>query len=153
MDTAAHIKAPVSVSNYTECMFLFWPTPVHQNLSELTLQGFLDATAYMLIDIALYEFIYAQSPHSMKGLLIGLSFAIQGLFQAIGAVLAYPFMLFISSSLPSCGMSYYIMTLIVGLFGLLAYTYTARCYKYRERDDVCRYAEEYYSKTQEEDNF
>ena len=44
----------------------------------------------IFIYTALYEFICAQSPHSMKGLLIGLSFAIKGFFQALAAAMVFP---------------------------------------------------------------
>ena len=83
----------------------------------------------------------------MKGFLIGLSFAIKGLFQALAALLMIPFS-FVTSSFPSCGMYYYIMNISVGMLALLLYVGVARRYKYRKRDEICdiyRYAEEYYS--------
>ena len=51
------------------------------NTSLVAIQLVLESLLIMLIYIALYEFICSQSPHSMKGLLIGLSYAIKGLFQ------------------------------------------------------------------------
>ena len=55
------------------CMFnVDWN--ISQNSSLLFIQRCLSALSHMLINIALYEFICAQSPHSMKRLLIGLSF-------------------------------------------------------------------------------
>ena len=47
----------------------------------LLLQYGLNAVSYLLIYIASYEFLCAQSPQSMKGLLIGTFFAIKGVFQ------------------------------------------------------------------------
>ena len=47
-------------------------------------QRSLTALFTMLLYPALYEFIIAQSPHTMKGLLVGLSFAIKGLFEFLG---------------------------------------------------------------------
>ena len=52
--------------------------------------------------IAMYEFILAQSPRAMKGLIVGLSFAIRGIFRAFGSLLFLPFVLYWkTSSLPT----------------------------------------------------
>ena len=103
----------------------------------------------IFIYTALYEFICAQSPHSMKGLLIGLSFAIKGFFQVLAAAMLIPF-LFIDFHYLNCGVYYYMMNCVVGVVIFVVYVRVARCYKYRQREDFCdiyRYAEEYYSKT------
>ena len=63
---------------------------------------------------ALYEFICAQSPHSMKGLLIGLSFAIKGFFQVLAAAMIIPFF-FIDYHYLNCGVYYYMMNCVVGV--------------------------------------
>ena len=55
-------------------------------------QRILYGLSLMLIYPALYEFICAQSPHSMKGLLIGLSFNVRGLFELLASLLLMPFM-------------------------------------------------------------
>ena len=53
----------------------------------LLLQYGLNAVSYLLMYIASYEFLCAQSPQSMKGLLIGTFFAIKGVFQLFGVAL------------------------------------------------------------------
>ena len=116
--------------------------------SLLAIQCVLLSLSNMLIYIALYEFICSQSPHSMKGLLIGLSFAIKGLFQVIAALLAL-FALAMGNTHLSCGVSYYIMNAGVGVVTVLVYVWVSRKYKYRERDEpsnIYMYAENYYSK-------
>ena len=144
LDTIAHYNQR-STNN---CMFV--PTSGAYIFEDITLtiipRSFV-ALSDMFIYIALYEFICAQSPHSMKGFLIGLSFAIKGLFQALAALLIIPFS-FVTSSFPSCGMYYYIMNISVGTLALFVYVGVARRYKYRKRDEICdiyRFAEEYYS--------
>ena len=52
----------------------------------LIFQQVLVAVAYAFIYGGVFEFICAQSPHSMKGFLIGIFFAIKGLFQLIGVL-------------------------------------------------------------------
>ena len=117
--------------------------------SLLAIQRVLVSFSNMLIYIALYEFICSQSPYSMKGLLIGLSFAIKGLFQVIAAVLALPFALAVDNTHISCGVSYYVMNAGVGVVSVLVYVWVAKKYKYRERDEpsnIYMYAENYYSR-------
>ena len=132
-----------------------WTSENAFNPAVLLPQRFLYGLSVMLIYPALYEFICAQSPHSMKGVLIGLSFAIRGLFELLASLLLVPFR-FSKLSLPSCGMEYCMMTIVVGVVGLAVYVYVARKYKLRERDEPChvrRFVEDYYSKMQEEENF
>ena len=119
---------------------------------------FSSISGSMIFYIAVYEFIYSQSPHSMKGLMIGTFFAIRGLFQLIGAlVIMFPFAGWnLSSSFPSCGFVYYLVNSIVALLGIVVYMWVARKYQPRQRDEpdnVYRYAEEYYAKAQDESNY
>ncbi len=100
---------------------------------------------------ALYEFICAQSPPSMKGLIIGLSFAIKGVFQAIAAFLLLVF-IYVPTSHSICSVLYYGMNLLLAALTLIIYSYFAQKYKHRQRDEICniyQYAEDYYSQTEE----
>ena len=90
------------------------------------------------------EFISAQSPNSMKGLLIGVFYAIKGVFQALSSII------FLAFSIPSvwsshlttehppftsCGFGYLLLMCVIALIGLILLSVVARRYKYRERDD------------------
>ena len=44
----------------------------------------------LIVTTSTLGFISAQSPHSMKGLLVGIFFAIQGFFQLVGYILTLP---------------------------------------------------------------
>ena len=117
--------------------------------------NFLNAVSYILILSGSYEFICCQSPHAMKGLLIGTFFAIKGFFNLFGALLTFlPFTKWSpGSSFPTCGFLYYLINVIVGISGLVVYTIVARRYQYRQRDEpdhVYRYAEEYYDRSEED---
>ena len=88
----------------------------------------------------------------MKGLFIGLSFAIKGLFEFLSSVL---FFLFMSLRSHINREAYYMVHLVVGVVGLAVYVYVARKYKLRERDEPChvrRFVEEYYSKIPQEEH-
>ena len=97
-----------------------------------------------IVTATVFEFISAQSPHSMKGLLIGVFFAIRGVFQLIGSLVLLPF----SSDaiwskgymrdhppVTNCGFGYLLFISVVALVGFSLFSVVAKRYKYRERDD------------------
>ncbi len=104
--------------------------------------------AYMLIYGGVFEFICAQSPHSMKGLLIGISFAVKGVFQLIGVLgILLPFSFWVSS--PRAGLVYFSVNIVITVVGVVAFTVAAKRYQYRQRDEFCnirKFIEEFYEK-------
>lgn len=52
---------------------------------------FLTQAGKTLVITTTFEFISAQSSHSMKGLLIGVFYVMRGLFNFFGAISAVPF--------------------------------------------------------------
>ena len=146
------ITASYHQSGNDNCIFNDVEASITNSLLEKFVVLFVQCCFFPLANIfiytALYEFICAQSPHSMKGLLIGLSFAIKGIFQALAAAMVFPF-IFIDSRYLNCGVYYYMMNCVVGVVIFVVYVRVARRYKYHQREDFCdvyRYAEEYYSK-------
>ena len=112
----------------------------------------LTSLSHMLIYTAVFEFICSQSPHSMKGLLIGLLYAIKGLYQLLATLLVVPLAVGYTSHM-SCRFYYYLVNIAIGLIAVLTYMCVAKKYKYRARDEICevhRYAEEYYSNPHQE---
>ena len=157
LDTVGHLNT----SHNSECFLtnkynLFFVNgselePLGINYFFLFIPNFFYSCGYLIFHIAVFEFICSQSPHSMKGLLIGVFFAIRGIFQFLGALLfMFPFLDWkLSSPFPSCGFIYYLINIVLGLVGVVAYTWTARGYRNRQRDEpdnIYRYAEEYYDK-------
>ena len=104
-------------------------------------------------------YICAQSPHEMKGLLIGTFFAIKGVFQLLGVLATYvPITTWCTShyKIPVCGFIYYLINIVIALTGIIAFIFVARKYQYRQRDEpdnIYRYAEEYYANSQHEPNY
>ena len=126
----------------------------------LLIQSLLNALGYMFLYIASYEFICAQSPHSMKGLLIGTFFAIKGVFKLLGVFLIYaPFIIRscnCQDKFPFRGFIYYLVNIVLALVGIIAFVIVSRRYQYRQRDEpdnIYRYAEEYYAKSGDEPNY
>ena len=95
--------------------------------------------SYSLILVTLLEFISAQAPQPMKGLVFGVFFAIKGIVIFIAASFLVPFSLLstttILSPYVSCGTSYFFLTLVMSLVGLFLFACVSRRYKYRRRDE------------------
>ena len=154
IDTAGHIE----MSNNFCFIKNYYRTDIYSlNISwwYLTIPNILNALSSILFEVAVFEFMCAQSPHAMKGLIIGTYFAIQGTFQFLGAAVLYvPFFSWsLKASFLSCGFVYYLINILVALSGLVAYICVARRYQYRQRDEpdnVYRYAEDYYDRAIDE---
>ena len=114
----------------------------------LFVQNFLVAVAYILIYGGVFEFICAQSPHSMKGVLIGVFFAVKGLFQLIGVLgILLPFSFWQTS--PRAGLVYFLVNILISVVGIVVFTIRARQYQYRQHDEFCnirKYIEDYHEK-------
>ena len=124
-----------SVSNYRH-LDMHWAVMV--------LPSVLLGVGPLVVMTTTLEFISAQSPHFMKGLIIGLFFAIIGLFQFIGAVSLIPFSvkeIWATTSMvkdppiTNCGFGYLLFTSIAVFTGLILFVIAARKYTYRVRDD------------------
>ena len=94
-----------------------------------------------LLTVTIFEFISAQSPHAMKGLLLGTYFAISGMYQFIASVVLVPFAshnFWTTKHHPSragCLFGYFLFLCLVAIIGMILFLVAARCYKYRERED------------------
>ena len=84
----------------------------------------------------------------MKGLIIGVFYAIRGLYQVLAALLLLPYSYGGTFKPLSCEFYFYLMNIVIGLVAVLVYVWIAKRYRYRVRDELCnvrQYAEEYYS--------
>jgi uncharacterized membrane protein len=85
----------------------------------------------------------------MKGMLIGLYYAITGFFLLLGLVIQTAFRYWKYSQFFSCGFVYYSIIVALGIVTFILLTRVTKRYKYRERDEPSRerqFAEEYYAK-------
>ena len=110
----------------------------------------------LLVWTTVFEFIAAQSPHSMKGLVVGLFFVISGFFQLLGSFALLPFSLkdvwqsrHLKEHPPvtNCGFGYFLSVYVVAAIGFILFVTVAKNYKLRERDEKPYdyiYAEEYF---------
>ena len=99
----------------------------------------LQAVAPAMMITTILEFITAQSPYSMRGLLVGVFFAIMGFFQFVGSLILLPFYFphFWSTGgnapVVNCGFGYLVTICAIGIGGLLLFLLASGRYRYRER--------------------
>ena len=107
-----------------------------------------------IILATIFEFISAQSPKSMIGLIIGTLYSIKGIFQLIGVIISVPFTLESvwghepkfadnvteiwlreSGHYSSCELWYLVVTSVVGILATIFFSVGAWRYKYRKREE------------------
>ena len=92
----------------------------------------------MLVTTATLEFVCAQAPYSMKGLLIGTNYSIIGLGSLLGVIL---FIIWYFAwrddavTTPDCGFWYFLFTSGLTLVFLVVFCVVARWYRRREREE------------------
>ena len=116
----------------------------------------LSLLAMLTIYTSAFQFIMAQAPFSMRGVLIGLFYFFHGVYTVIGYSIVLPFAIpFQANSTTrlsvSCGTGYYLSNTVLAAIILVLFVLVARKYKYRQRDDpgderVYLFVEEYYSR-------
>ena len=121
----------------------------------LVIPNILFEISHFLLAISLLEFIIAQSPHTMKGILIGfyyvLRFGLAGFFALIQKVSCT----YVYGAVSCNEIVSYIVITGVALLSFIMYCIIAYKYKLRERDEVVNvhiFAEEYYGASLSEDS-
>ena len=153
IDTVGHSMYREANTNHTQCMFQMSLTTRNKTITYPTLNMhwavlippnlFLGIGPLIVIATTL-EFISAQSPQSMKGFLVGVFFAIRGLFQFLNTIIIIPLSLkkpwasremIEHPPVINCGSVYLLVTSVTGLIGLILFSVAAKRYEYRRRDE------------------
>ena len=124
------------------------------HLPLLIVPNLLTGIAVPLIYITILEFISAQSPHTMKGLLLGVFYACRGLFIMVGNFLLFIFAkkkwwTSTASEVYDCGFSYYLTSTLLGVIGIIVVSLGVKWYHFRKRQDRPydpSYVENYYQR-------
>ena len=151
-DVVGHALNRTSSSNQSLCVFqtilsherfLIYPS-LNMHWTVLIPPNLLLGIGPLLVVATTLEFISAQSPQSMKGLLVGIFFAIRGLFQFLNSIIIIPLSLkqpwtngemIDHPPVTNCGFVYLAFTSVTGLIGLILFSLAAKRYKYRTRDE------------------
>ena len=120
----------------------------------LTIGEFFHELAFALGGIKSLEFTIAQSPCKMRGLMLGLWYAVFRLSQLVGFNVHYIFQAFLSHPVqPSCFFYYFMAKILVLSTTLIAFAVLSRKYELRVREreiNIYRIAEEYYDRLLEQ---
>ena len=98
---------------------------------------------YVCTLVAGFEFICAQSPYNMRGLLIGVFYSVQGLFSLASSLLQFTFSSkgvrsypFLGKTGQTCAFWFFLVAIGASVLGLAFCWVVAWKYKRRKRDDV-----------------
>ena len=121
----------------------------------MVLPNILNAISIVTLGIGIIEFICAQTPYSMKGLMIGTVYSSMVIIAFIGYGITVPFtrhMITWSTGVISCGFWYLLLVIIVLIFNSTLLLILGKLYKNRKREDVLPneqiFAERYYSQSE-----
>ena len=153
IDLAGHLHSVNDQGTGSHCMFTYtrnnsahvlrYPV-LEMHWSVLIPPNILLGIGKPIVIATIFEFISAQSPHTMKGLLIGVFFAIRGIFQLISSIMLFPFssdsiwregLMHTNPAVTNCCFGYLLFTSAIAVIGLILFSVVAKRYKYRERDD------------------
>ena len=90
--------------------------------------------SYCLVQLTSLEFILAQTPKSMRGILVGLWYGVSGLMSIVNTSLVLPF-LNIKSGPLGCSFYYFLTKSVFSLFLLIVFLILAKRYKLRVREN------------------
>ena len=101
--------------------------------------------------VSLFEFICAQTPYDMKGLIVGLGFCAVALSETLVGVSLIPWVLAWPQpqTYPTCAFWFYLFVILVTVVSLVIFCIVAKWYKKRERNELLhqqRFVEDYYDK-------
>ena len=137
-----------SSNNRSMCMFLadydFTPPTLGLHWAVLLIPGALSGIGQSLVMATIFEFISAQSPISMNGLLVGVFLTIRAFCQLISSIALVPFSqksIWDTASMrehppvTNCGFGYFLFVCLVALIGVIVFLVVAKWYRLRDRDD------------------
>ena len=119
----------------------------------LIIPNILFELSYIVFTVSLLEFIIAQSPHTMKGILIGFYYVIRYGVAGLLTLIEHLSCTYIHSAMSCNKIITHIVITIIALLSFIVYCFLACKYKLRERDEVVNvhiFAEEYYGKREDD---
>ncbi len=135
-----------------ECMFATTepsPLPIDMNWVRIPVE-ILTYTFMFIFLTAMLEFVCAQAPYNLRGLLIGIVYSTLLCSVCLGFVICTIWKAGYrhnGANNPSCGVWFYLFATITATLGCVMWCAVAKWYKKRERDEpeMCRiFAENYY---------
>ena len=126
-----------------KCIFHSKYNIAHIDFHWILIPKLLSGLSLLLFLISSIEFICAQAPFSMKGLVLGLTLAFYGLSNLIQVGISSPFIHYhIWQNVPlSCGLWYFMMQGLIALVGLVVVIVIVKTYKKRTRTNITSHSD------------
>ena len=138
--TTETARQVMSHNSTIQCMFTEGPNPPKTTINHYLVGvpfNLLTGIAILVLYIVNLQFICAQAPYNMKGLLVGLSYMLQTLSSAAGTLL---FLSWSEGWIPvislTCGTWYYVTVVLVTIGLSVLLSGIIRWYKTREREET-----------------
>ena len=130
----AEIMRQVVTHGSIECML----THTVPNENEIIPINILVGLTYIILFKSTIEFICAQAPYNMNGMLVGMSLTIICLFVTLGVLLPFTWSSkwFDILDTSTCGIWFYLTTLVLAVVSSALLGLVIRWYKARERDEI-----------------
>ena len=130
----AEIMRQVVTHGSIECML----THTVPNENEIIPINILVGLTYIILFKSTIEFICAQAPYNMNGMLIGMSLTMSFLFSTLGALLRFTWSSkwFDILDTSTCGIWFYLTTLVLAVMSSPLLGLVIQWYKARERDEI-----------------
>ena len=143
-----------------QCVFLEQSGTLSSSFDNrwMVLQGFLNSISIFTLGLGGVEFICAQTPYSMRGLISGAGYGSVALLTLVGIAITQPFMMNLSiwntGGIINCGFWYLLLVIIFFVLNGIILYILGNIYKNRKREDVLPneqiFAERYYCNTDRE---
>lgn len=132
-----------NITNITRCYLLQSDTTnvrIEYGVYWVFIPQSLDALSIFFLVSAAMQFVCAQAPFNMKGLVIGLGYTIFGFGTIINTAISVPF-LYVKASLwekapLTCGIWYFLIQSVIAIVGFAIMVVVIKSYKNRERINV-----------------
>ena len=151
LNSVIEMIGQAQLSNST-CMFDADYVPVPLDCSWTLIPELIGTIGIVLIFFTYTEFLVAQSPWQIKGLLLSFGTAAFGIFTLAGVGLSVLLINLPIRLFPGCGFFFYSIYTLVILTLFILFVIVSKRYKLRKRDDIVPYhmfAEEYFEKNHE----
>ena len=122
------VSVPIYI-NHNETICLLQSTPNVSYSYYYMIPSCINSFGVLLITVGSFEFVFAQAPHSMRGLLLGLWFSIGGIYEIAGWMMIKPFKAVSEYLIPSCELYILIMNFLFMLLSFILCILFSRRYK------------------------
>ena len=122
------VSVPIYI-NHNETICLLQSTPNVSYSYYYMIPSCINSFGILLITVGSFEFVFAQAPHSMRGLLIRLWFSIGGIYEIAGWMMIKPFKAVSEYLVPSCELYILIMNFLFMLVSFILFILFSKRYK------------------------